>query len=57
MFDILHTGDMGRTAEELNKRKGYDLTVKQIYGELMDIAQTGGAGSVEKKNKPSFKSI
>ncbi|MEW6740423.1 MAG: ATP-dependent DNA ligase [Nitrospirota bacterium] len=44
-----HTGDMGRTAEELNKRKGYDLTVKQVYGELMDIAQTGGAGSVEKK--------
>jgi DNA ligase-1 len=44
-----HTGDMGRTAEELNKRKGYDLTVKQVYGELMDIAQTGGHGSVEKK--------
>lgn len=44
-----HTGDMGRTAEELNKRKGYDLTVKQVYGELTDMAQTGGAGSVEKK--------
>lgn len=46
---FMHTGDMGRTAEELNKRKGYDLTVKQVYGELMDIAQTGGHGSVEKK--------
>jgi DNA ligase-1 len=44
-----HTGDMGRTAEELNKRKGYDLTVKQVYEELTDMAQTGGAGSVEKK--------
>ena len=44
-----HTGDMGRTVEELNKRKGYDLTVKQVYGELTDIAQTGGHGSVEKK--------
>ncbi len=44
-----HTGDMGRTAAELNKRKGYDLTVKQVYEELTDIAQTGGHGSVEKK--------
>ncbi len=44
-----HTGDMGRTAEELNKREGYDLTVKQVYEELTDIAQTGGHGSVEKK--------
>lgn len=44
-----HTGDMGKVAEELNKRKGYDLTVKQVYEELTDIAQTGGHGSVEKK--------
>ncbi len=43
------TGDLGKTAEELNKRKGYDLTAKQVYEELTDIAQTAGHGSVEKK--------
>lgn len=43
------TGDFGKTAEELNKRKGYDLTVKQVYEELTDTAQTAGHGSVEKK--------
>jgi DNA ligase-1 len=44
-----HTGDLGKTAEELNKREGYNLSVKQVYEELLDIAQIGGAGSVEKK--------
>lgn len=44
-----HTGDLGKTAEELNKREGYNLSVKQVYEELLDIAQIGGVGSVEKK--------
>lgn len=44
-----HTGDLGKTAEELNKREGYNLSVKEVYEELFDIAQIGGVGSVEKK--------
>ncbi|HCL81453.1 MAG TPA: DNA ligase [Nitrospiraceae bacterium] len=44
-----HTGDMGRTAEELNQRKGYDLTIKQVYDELIETAHSSGHGSVEKK--------
>jgi DNA ligase-1 len=44
-----HTGDLGKTAEELNKREGYNLSVNEVYSELLDIAQIGGAGSVEKK--------
>lgn len=44
-----HTGDLGKTAEELNKREGYNLSVNDVYDELLDIAQIGGVGSVEKK--------
>jgi DNA ligase-1 len=44
-----HTGDLGKTAEELNKREGYNLSVNEVYNELLDIAQIGGIGSVEKK--------
>lgn len=43
------TGDLGETAEELVKGKGQNLTVKKVYEELMDVARTSGAGSVEKK--------
>ncbi|MBI4823262.1 MAG: ATP-dependent DNA ligase [Nitrospirae bacterium] len=42
------SGDLGLTAESLIKGKG-GLTVKDVYEELMDIARTSGAGSVEKK--------
>lgn len=44
------SGDMGLTADELiGERKGYALTVKEVYEELTAIAQTGGHKSVEKK--------
>ncbi|HCC69513.1 MAG TPA: DNA ligase [Nitrospiraceae bacterium] len=43
------TGDLGTTAEELISGKGQGLKVEQIYEELIDIAQTAGAGSVDKK--------
>jgi DNA ligase-1 len=42
------TGDLGLTAETLIKRKG-GLNVKDVYSELLQIAQTSGKGSVEKK--------
>ncbi len=43
------TGDMGKTVDDLIKGKGQHLTVKKVYEELMDVAHTAGAGSVEKK--------
>lgn len=43
------TGDLGETAEELLKNKGDGLTVEKAYHDIMDIAHTTGAGSVEKK--------
>ncbi|MBI5026882.1 MAG: ATP-dependent DNA ligase [Nitrospirae bacterium] len=43
------TGDLGTAAEELIREKGQGLKVEQVYEELIDIAQTAGAGSVEKK--------
>lgn len=43
-------GDMGLAAEKLmSGRKGYGLTVRQVYEELTDIAMTGGPKSVERK--------
>ncbi len=44
-----HTGDLGKTAGELIKNKGENLTVRKVYEELAAIARTSGAGSVEKK--------
>ncbi|HKZ39769.1 MAG TPA: hypothetical protein VJ044_02340, partial [Candidatus Hodarchaeales archaeon] len=44
-----HTGDLGRTAENLVKWKGHQLSVENVYDEFMEIALTSGAGSVEKK--------
>ncbi len=45
-------GDLGNVAEELNgKDKGSALTISQVYDKLMDIAQTSGEGSVDKKIK------
>ena len=45
-------GDLGNIAEELNDRnKGSTLTVSQVYDKLMEIAQTSGEGSVDKKVK------
>ncbi len=43
------TGDLGLAAEELIRGKGQGLTVKKVYAEITDVAQTSGAGSVEKK--------
>lgn len=43
------TGDLGKVADELIKGKGGGLGVDKVYDELLDIAQTSGAGSVEKK--------
>ncbi|MBF0329652.1 MAG: ATP-dependent DNA ligase [Nitrospirae bacterium] len=44
------TGDMGLVSEKLmHGRKGYELTVRQVYEELTDIAMTGGSKSVERK--------
>lgn len=43
------SGDLGKTAEDLIKGRGQNLTVKRVYEELTDIAHTTGAGSVEKK--------
>jgi DNA ligase-1 len=42
------TGDLGLTAETLIKRKG-GLRIKEVYSDLMMIAQTSGKGSVDKK--------
>ncbi|MBI5188405.1 MAG: ATP-dependent DNA ligase [Nitrospirae bacterium] len=42
-------GDLGKVAEELVKGKGGGVSTDKVYEELMDIAQTSGAGSVEKK--------
>lgn len=44
-----HTGDLGKTAGELIKNKGENLTVRKVYEELTAIARTSGTGSVEKK--------
>ncbi|RJQ39868.1 MAG: ATP-dependent DNA ligase [Nitrospiraceae bacterium] len=44
-----HTGDLGKTAGELIKNKGENLTVRKVYEELTVIARTSGTGSVEKK--------
>ncbi|MDP3259484.1 MAG: ATP-dependent DNA ligase [Thermodesulfovibrionales bacterium] len=44
-----HTGDLGKTAWELIKNKGENLTVRKVYEELTAVARTSGTGSVEKK--------
>ncbi|MDO8746583.1 MAG: ATP-dependent DNA ligase [Thermodesulfovibrionales bacterium] len=44
-----HTGDLGKTARELIKNKGENLTVRKVYEELTAIARISGIGSVEKK--------
>ncbi len=43
------SGDLGETAGELIKTKGHNLPVEQVYKELLMVAETSGAGSVEKK--------
>lgn len=43
------TGDLGKVADELIKSKGGGGSADKVYEELMDIAQTSGAGSVKKK--------
>lgn len=44
-----HTGDLGKTAGELIKNRGENLTVRKVYEELTAVARTSGTGSVEKK--------
>lgn len=42
-------GDLGFVAENLGKKSRAELSVSQVFEKLSLIAQTGGAGSVEKK--------
>lgn len=42
-------GDLGAVAENLGKKSRAELSVNQVFEKLSEIAQTGGAGSVEKK--------
>jgi DNA ligase-1 len=42
-------GDYGIVAEKLLGEKGKQLTVKQVYDRLMEIATTSGEGTVAKK--------
>ena len=42
-------GDLGLVAEQLNKNKKSDLTIKQVFDTLYKIASEEGAGSKEKK--------
>ncbi len=43
------SGDLGKTAEMLIRGAGKKPSVEEVYAELFKIAQTSGAGSVEKK--------
>ena len=42
-------GDFGVVAEKLLAEQGQKLTVQQVYDMLLEIAQTAGSGSTEKK--------
>ncbi len=42
-------GDLGKAAEMLHTGKDTKLTVLSVYEKLLEIAQTGGSGSQEKK--------
>lgn len=44
-------GDLGNVAEKLNKGKGKDLSVNEVYKRLMEVSNEGGAGSQERKIK------
>lgn len=43
------TGDYGLTAEKLITWAGEGITIHQAYNALLDIAKTGGRGSIESK--------
>ncbi len=44
------TGDLGLAAEELKENeKGAGLTIEEVFEKLVEIAETGGEGSQEKK--------
>lgn len=43
------TGDLGEVAQTLDKNKGKEISVKEVFERLLEIARTGGEGSVEKK--------
>jgi len=42
-------GDIGKLAEEYSSKKSSDLTLNEVYSELVKIADLEGEGSVEKK--------
>ena len=42
-------GDLGEVAQKLHKGRGKDLSVSEVFETLKKVAETGGAGSVEKK--------
>lgn len=43
------SGDLGDTAQKLNKNEKSNLSVSNVYEKLIEIANDGGAGSQEKK--------
>src|SRR5262249_46346458 len=43
------SGDLGKTAAGFVRGGGRDLSVLEVYRTVLDIAKTGGEGSVEKK--------
>lgn len=47
--DYKRIGDLGALAEKFAKNKSSDVTVTNVFDELKKVAETGGAGSVEKK--------
>lgn len=44
-------GDLGDVAEKLNKGKGKNLSVNEVYKKLMEVAQEEGEGSQDRKIK------
>ena len=42
-------GDLGNTAQELNKNKDGNLTINDVFQKLLEIAKISGEGSVDQK--------
>jgi DNA ligase-1 len=42
-------GDLGNTAQELNKNKDGNLTINDVFEKLLEIAKISGEGSVDQK--------
>jgi DNA ligase-1 len=48
-LEFKKSGDLGETAEFFIKGPGQELSILEVYRMLLSIAQTAGAGSVERK--------